>query len=327
MKEEILNFLRSNPDYVSGEEISRILGVSRTAVWKHINGLKDEGYSIESSSKKGYRLTKSPDILSYEELKEQLNTKYIGRKILYLEEATSTNDVAREYAERGEPEGFSVIAEVQTKGRGRMGRKWITPGNDSIAVTMLLRPQISPWMAPSITPVLAVSIVEALRETTGLEAGIKWPNDIVLNRKKLCGILTEMNAEVDMVKHIIIGMGLNVNQESFPEEIEGVATSLREYSGRNHDRRTILSGILNRFEVNYEAFKREGIKPFIGALKKYSVLIGSIVTVATLNEEYEAEAVDIDSDGSLIVSLADGSRKRIISGDVSIKGYYGYGPK
>ncbi|TDT50317.1 biotin--[acetyl-CoA-carboxylase] ligase [Fonticella tunisiensis] len=327
MKDKILDILKSSRDYVSGEDISSSLGISRAAVWKHIKGLKEEGYEIESSSKKGYRLLESPDVLTYKELKNLLTTNYIGRKIVYLESTTSTNDIAKEYAEKGEKEGLVVIAEVQTKGRGRMGRRWITPGRDSISITILLRPEISPYMAPSITPVLAVSVVEMLREITGFEIGIKWPNDVVLDRKKVCGILTEMSAEIDVVKYIIVGIGINVNQETFDNEIENIATSLRKYSGKKYDRKAILSGILNRFERNYELFKKEGIGPFIEDLKKYSVLIGKKVLISGINEEYEAEAIDIDDDGALLVRLENGDVKKVLSGDVSIKGFYGYNSK
>lgn len=326
MKEKILEYLRNCKDYVSGEDISGELNISRTAVWKYINKLKQEGYSIESSSKKGYKLLESPDRLSYEELKPLLTTSYIGRNVLYFDSISSTNDIIREYAQRGEGEGLIAIAEEQTKGRGRMGRKWETPKGVAIAMSMLLRPNLSPQYVPSITSVIAVSVVEALRITTGFDVKIKWPNDIVLDGKKLCGILTEMSAEMDVVNHVIIGMGMNVNQEFFEDGIKEVAVSLKSYSRNKFDRKLILAEILNIFEGNYEIFKSQGIEPFIDKVKQYSALLNKRVLISNINEKYEGEAIDIDTDGCLIVKLDSGDTKRVISGDVSVRGLYGYTP-
>jgi BirA family transcriptional regulator, biotin operon repressor / biotin---[acetyl-CoA-carboxylase] ligase len=326
MKEKILEYLRNSKDYVSGEDISRGLNVSRTAVWKYINKLKGEGYSIESSSKKGYKLIESPDRLSYGELNPFLITKYIGRNVLYFDSVTSTNDIIREHAQKGEAEGLIVIAEEQSKGRGRMGRDWATPKGVAIAMSMLLRPNLSPQFVPGITSVIAISVVEALKSATGFDIKIKWPNDIVLDGKKICGILTEMSAEMDAVNYVIIGMGMNINQEYFEDNIKDVAISLKSYSGRSFDRKLILAEILNKFEVNYEAFKSQGIKLFIDKIKQYSALLNKRVVISNINEKYEGEAIDIDSDGCLIVRLDNGEVKRVISGDVSVRGLYGYTP-
>lgn len=326
MKDIILGFLRKSNTFVSGEDISRELNVSRAAVWKHIKQLREEGYVIESSSKKGYKLIERPDILSYEEIKELLTTNYIGRSLEYFETIGSTNDYIKECAESFRGEGLVVVSEEQTKGRGRMGRRWLTEKGDAIAMSILLRPNISPYMAPSITPVLAVSAVKAIKALTGLEVGIKWPNDIVLGSKKLCGILTEMSAEMDRVNYIVIGCGMNINQESFEEDIKEVATSLKIQGGKSYDRKVILAEILNEFEGNYELFKREGIGAFIDDLKKYSVLIGKRVKISGIGESYEAEAFDIDKDGTLLVRMDSGEVRRVLSGDVSVRGLYGYVP-
>lgn len=326
MKDIILDFLRNSDDFVSGEDISRELNVSRAAVWKYIKQLRSEGYVIESFSKKGYRLVERPDILNYEEIKDLLSTNYIGRNLEYFETIGSTNDYIKKAAENFRGEGLVVIAEEQTSGKGRMGRRWVTKKGDALAMSILLRPDISPYTAPSITPVLAVSIVKALNNLTGYNLGIKWPNDIVLNSKKLCGILTEMNAEMDRVNYIVIGCGMNINQEAFDDEISGVATSLRQYGNKSFDRKEIAAEVLNEFEKAYELFKREGIAPFIEDLKKYSVLIGKRVKISGIGESFEAEAVDIDRDGSLLVKLEGGEIKKVLSGDVSVRGLYGYIP-
>jgi BirA family biotin operon repressor/biotin-[acetyl-CoA-carboxylase] ligase len=326
MKDKILEFLKKSNEYVSGEDISNEINISRTAVWKYIKKLKEEGYSIESSSKKGYRLVEAPDILSYEEIKDLLTTKYIGRNIVYLESTTSTNDIARKYAQNGESEGLVVVAEEQTKGKGRLGRRWSTPKGEAIAMSMLLRPNLSPQLISSITLAMAVSIVEALKDVTGYEVGIKWPNDIVLEGKKLCGILTEMSAEMDVINYIIIGIGLNVNQEKFDDDIKNVATSLKRCSGKRFERKVILSSIINKFEKNYEVFKTKGIEPFIDSLKKHSVLLNKRVVISNINEKYEAEAIGIDKDGSLLVRLDSGEIKKVLSGDISVRGLYGYTP-
>jgi BirA family transcriptional regulator, biotin operon repressor / biotin---[acetyl-CoA-carboxylase] ligase len=326
MKERILEYLRNSKKYVSGEDISRELNISRTAVWKYINKLKEEGYSIESSSKKGYRLVESPDRLSYEEISPLLDTNYIGRNVLYFDSVASTNDIVREYAQRGEPEGLIAVAEEQTKGRGRMGRRWSTPKGVAIAMSMLLRPNLSPQFVPTITSVIAVSVVEALTSVTGFDIKIKWPNDIVLDGKKLCGILTEMSAEIDAVNHVIIGMGMNINQDDFEDDIKDVAVSLKSYSGKSFERKLILAEILNRFEENYEIFKFHGVSPFIDKIKRFSALLNNRVIISNINEKFEGEAIDIDMDGCLIVRLDNGDVRRVISGDVSVRGLYGYTP-
>lgn len=326
MKEKILDFLRANKDYISGEYISRELNISRAAVWKYIDILRKEGYVIDSSSRKGYKLVESAKLLNYSEIKEFLTTKYIGRRVHYLTSVTSTNEVGKTLAEKGEIEGTIIISEEQTKGKGRLGRKWITEGPDSIAASLILKPNISPREAPSITLITAISIVEALHDVTGYDIGIKWPNDVILENKKLCGILTEMNAEMDIVNYIIVGMGLNVNQKSFQDEIENMAISLKSYKGKGFDRRIILSSILNKFEKNYEIFKEKGFIYFIDNYKRYLRILKKRVLVKNINSSYEGEVLDIDSEGCLIIKLDNGEVKRVLSGDVSVRGLYGYVP-
>jgi BirA family biotin operon repressor/biotin-[acetyl-CoA-carboxylase] ligase len=203
-----------------------------------------------------------------------------------------------------------------------MGRCWNTHRGESIAMSILLKPQISPQDAPSITPVLAIAAVEAVKKETGIDAGIKWPNDIVLDGKKLCGILTEMSAEPDIVNYIVPGIGININQEHFEGEISNIATSLKIFSGNSYDRKKILASVLNIFEVHYDVFKKEGLTPFISYLKEHSVLIGKKVSIEDMRGTITGIADDIDSDGSLLIRKDNGEVVKIYSGDVTTKGFY-----
>lgn len=262
------------------------------------------------------------DKLDYESVKDLLHTKYIGRNIVYLEKTTSTNDIAKKLGDEGAVEGTVVIAEEQSAGRGRMGRKWATHRGDAIAMTLLLRPEIPVKDAPSITPILALSAVQGIMDSCQIECGIKWPNDVVLDRKKVSGILTEMKAAGSMVGYIVVGIGLNINQEEFEEDIKDIAVSLKKFTGINYDRRKIISAVLNRFEENYDMFKEHGISYFKEELKKYSVLIGKRINISLVEDGFEGEAMDIGDDGSLIVRKDDGKLKRVISGEVTLSGYY-----
>lgn len=320
----ILEVLKRSDGFVSGEEISNSLGVSRTAVWKHINVLKREGYVIESSSKKGYRLISAPDRLSQHEILPLLRTNYIGRQIIHFDSIGSTNDEARRLAGQGCSEGLVVIAEEQTSGRGRLGRKWTTPRFGAIAFSMVLKPRIKPEEAPGITLVMGTAVCRAIRKVTPLNAGIKWPNDIIINNKKVCGILTEMNAEIDAVNYIIIGVGINVNVDEFPREINDIATSISIEAGRKISRKELICAIFLEFEGLYQEYKANGLKNIIGEFKLYSVTLGRRVTVKSVNESFEGEAVDIKQNGTLVIRLDNGDEREVLSGDVSVRGIGGY---
>lgn len=322
MKEEILKNLLESDGYISGEELSMQLGVSRAAVWKAVKQLESESYVIEASPRKGYRLISSPDVLTQEEIGHYLKTGYMGRRIIYLESVNSTNDEVKRQAAKGAGEGLVILAEEQLSGRGRKGRGWITVKDESIAASILLKPDISPEKALSITPVLALSIVQGLEKEAGIKTGIKWPNDIVLENKKLCGILTEMNAEIDRINYIVVGMGMNVNQACLPEDIGNIATSLRIHSGKSFSRKRIMACILNCFEENYEVYKRNGLKPMVPMLKEYSVLLGRHIKLVSPDSIREGTALDMDEQGALIVRLDSGEITRVISGDVSVRGLY-----
>lgn len=322
MKEEIVKKLLEESGYISGGKLSRSLNVSRAAIWKTIKQLEGEGYVFEASTRKGYRLLSSPDVMTESEVGHYLNTSYMGRKIIYLESAGSTNDEAKKMAAKGSEEGLVIIAEEQICARGRRGRSWTTTRGESIAASILLRPKLSPEHAFSITPVLALSIVQGLEKEAGIRTGIKWPNDIVLDKKKLCGILTEMNADMDSINYIVVGMGININQSSFPKDISEIATSLRIHCGDVLSRKKILASVLNCFEENYEVYIREGLKPMVPLLREYSVVIGKHIRLVSPNMEREGTAVDMDAQGGLIVRLDTGETITVISGDVSVRGLY-----
>ncbi|RMD03032.1 biotin--[acetyl-CoA-carboxylase] ligase [Clostridium autoethanogenum] len=320
---EVLYLLKENRnDFVSGQLISEKLGVSRTAIWKYIKTLKEEGYTIDSSSKKGYKLISSPDILTSEEIKCYLNTKYIGKKIIHYESIGSTNTTAKKLAEQEEENGTIIIAEEQTAGRGRIGRTWSSPKYKSIYFSIILRPNVNPMEVPKITQIIAAAIIEGLKELK-IEAKVKWPNDIVIDGKKVCGILTEMSGELNKVNYVIPGIGINVNlnKEDFQEDILNKATSLKIETGSTMDRKVILGTILNKFEPLYEEFVQKGtIESSIEVCKNNSAAIGKNIRIIQNKSERQAKAVDLAEDGRLIVQYENGSFEKLISGEISIRG-------
>ncbi len=328
MKSKILEQLKStNGQPISGEEISKRLGISRTAVWKHIKNLRSEGYAIESQTKNGYRLTGSPDLLTLNELEPFLRTGFVGRRVIYLDKVDSTNTYAKKLAEEPFHDGTAVIAEEQSAGRGRLGRHWVSPTGKGIWMSLLLKPEILPADAPKLTIVAAYSVVKALRACCGLEAGIKWPNDIVANGRKLCGILTEMSAEEDEIKYVVIGIGINANLEpgDFGPEISSVATSICIEKGGDIPRKLITASVLNEFEKAYTEFIKDGSIAFLlPEYKQSSAVLGKEVRIISKKEETTGLALDINEEGQLIVRLRDGSIREIMSGEVSVRGIYGY---
>lgn len=321
MKEKIFDILRSSNDvFISGQSISSKLGITRAAVWKYINKLKEEGYKIESVSKKGYRLIECPDLLTYMEIKDALNTKYVGRNLIHLDSIGSTNDLAKELAENGAEEGTVIIAEEQTEGRGRFRREWVSTKYKSIIMSIILRPDTKPSSIYQITQIVAAAIGKSV-ESLGVNIGIKWPNDIIINWRKVCGILTEASGEADKVNYVIPGIGINVNQESsdFPEEVLNKATSIRmEKDGYVH-RKPLLCSFLDNFEKLYDEFKREeNAKTSIEYCKQKSILIGKKIKIERKKQVIVVKVLDVDSDGSLIVEYENGRKDKLISGEVSL---------
>jgi len=319
MKDQVLALLKRSEDYLSGEAISRLLGVSRTAVWKQVNNLRDEGYRIDSQRNSGYRLTSVPDKLYPGEIQPSLHTAILGREILHFETLDSTNRLARQEADKGCQEGTVVVAEEQTAGRGRLGRQWYSPKQSGIWMSVVLRPRIVPAEAPKITLVAAVAVAAALRDA-GFSPRIKWPNDLLLAGKKVCGIYTEMKADPDQVLYLVLGIGINVSEQSFPAELADTATSLRLASGTETISRPAMAAlVLDRLEEFYRLFLEQGFAGIRAEWKAYSLNLGRDVLVRTLQTVISGRAVDIDDQGMLLVAGDDGILHRIAAGDVTLR--------
>lgn len=330
-KSDILTLLRNSKDYVSGQQLCDQFGVSRTAVWKVINQLKEEGYEIESVPRKGYRLVETPkDILSKSEIASRLHTKWAGRKLYYLESTGSTNTDAKRLAEEGEPHGTTIVANMQTAGRGRRGRTWQSPAGANTYFTILLKPDFSPDKASMLTLVMALSVAEAIEEITGLKADIKWPNDIVVHKKKVVGMLTEMSTtpEMDEIQYVVIGVGTNVNYDSpedFPEELRPTATSLRMEAGHLINRAALTERVLARFEVNYEKFEETlDLSGLMDSYEKHLINVGAQVRVLDPAGEYTGISRGINAVGELLVEKENGETINVYAGEVSVRGLYGY---
>ena len=324
MKAEILKMLRETDSYVSGQELCNKFGVSRTAVWKAINQLKENGYEIEAVQNKGYHLLSAPDVMDVTELESIHSTEWAGCELYYYDSIDSTNTKAKELAEDGHPSGTLVVADRQTAGKGRRGRSWESPTGIGIFMTLMLKPEINPNNASMLTLVAAMATTRAIRRVTGVPAMIKWPNDIVMNGKKVCGILTEMSAQFDYINHIVIGIGINVHNEEFPEEIKETASSLFLESGQHIHRASLIEAFLEEFEDVYaEYLKTEDME---GLQKEYDTMLvnrGRQVRVLDPKEPFEGKAMGITKKGELIVDTWE-SRKLVSSGEVSVRGIYGY---
>lgn len=319
MDDEILKLLReSHSDFLSGEEISHRLKISRTAVWKRINSLRALGYEIEASTRSGYRLIRSPDLLTPSEIKPILKTKWMGRKIHYYHTLGSTNAQAFQLAQNGAGEGEVVIAESQEEGRGRLGRQWFSPPFLNLYLSVILRPNISPHQASLITLMAAVATADAIQKFSGLLPLIKWPNDILLRDQKLAGLLNEIHSEMDRIHFVILGIGvnLNVDKEMFPKEIQAIATSLKEEMGQTISRKTFLQFLLQELEKWYSIFMKQGNTVILESWRGRAHIKGRRVKVTSFKETWIGIAVDVDSDGALILETEDGKRKRIVAGDI-----------
>ena len=317
----IIDIFKKNADsFVSGQDISNKIKISRTAVWKHIEDLRKRGYLIDSIPSKGYRLVEIPDRLSPDEIRKTLQTGIIGKELLFFDEVDSTNDVAMQSGAKGLAEGLVVLSEGQSHGKGRMGRTWVSPKNVNLYISILLRPDISPQYAPVMTMMSAISTARAIKEVTGLETTIKWPNDILIDRKKVSGILTEMNAEQERINYIVAGIGINVNikKQDFPEDLRMPATSLKECLGKSVDRMNLLFTLIKILEQDYEELKKDGIMSIFRKWRKGCDILNRRIKVSLPGEEITGVAEDFTPEGGLVMRL-DGREKRIIyAGDVLI---------
>lgn len=314
----LLTLLAENATIIiSGERIAREIGVSRTTVWRLVQRLRELGVRVKGQTATGYFLEKVPDIITPDLLRKRVKGKLFGKRFLHFFKTDSTNRVALELAFAGEEEGAVVLAEEQTAGRGRAGRKWHSEVGSGIYVTVLLRPRLSPVQAPLLTILAGLSLHAAILAQTGLNTELKWPNDILIGGKKLGGILTEMHAEPTQVRFVIVGIGVNVNQEKFPPELSSIATSLRKESGNFHSRLELLVRLLGEFESDYNRFLREGpayVVERFGEVSQFAS--GKRVHVDTGRETYVGTTAGLTTDGLLRVKKEDGQVITIIAGDV-----------
>lgn len=318
MKEKILKSLYQGR-YVSGTELARRLKVSKVAIWKHIQALKSDGYSIESKPRKGYRLIATPDLLLPYEIKRELKTKIVGRDIFHYKEVGSTQEIAKGLATKGSRDGALVAAETQTAGKGRRNRNWCSP-EGGIYLSIILRPEIAPSQAPLMALLAGVATAKTIRKLHKVKAELKWPNDIQINDRKVGGVLIEIAAEADFVNWLVVGIGLNANTKtvSLPPELRTTAVSLEEECGREIPRVEFVRRLLEEIERLYLVFKEQGSAPILEGWKSMANTLGVPVQV-TNGKVIEGEAVDVDRDGALIIKLADGGVRRVVAGDVSMR--------
>ena len=317
-KDRLLGHLKEcKGDWVSGESLSRRIGVTRSAVWKIIRKLREEGYVIESSPKKGCSLSKISEMLLPNEIRAGLDTEVFGMgEIIHLRETDSTNARAKESAIQGAPEGTLIVSESQTEGRGRKGRVWFSPSEAGIYASLILRPNIPPSEAPRITFLTAVSAAEALLALTSLEVTIKWPNDILVKGKKIAGILTEISAEMDAIDYVVVGLGMNVNNPHLPDDIKEKATSVFIETGKRFHKVKIVREYLRQQEKYYRILRECGFEPILRRWKELTNTIGKRVVVEMIDKRYTGVVRDVDKEGVLILQDEKGEFHRILSGDV-----------
>lgn len=313
-------FSNAEGGFVSGQKLSEYIGCSRTAVWKHIEELRKDGYELEAVRRLGYRITKKPNKISGNEIKIGLKTNKMGHYVHFEETVTSTQKIAQTLANEGAVEGTIVVAEQQTEGRGRMARQWYSPSGTGIWMSLIIRPNLPVQATPQLTLLTAVAIVQAIKEITPLEPDIKWPNDILINGKKLVGILTELQAEADQVHSIIIGIGINVNHvlTDFPEELHPIATSIHLETDEQWDRAQLIQEILLKFEALYSIYLAQGFRPIKLLWEGYAISLHKPIRARTINGSVEGNAIGIDDSGVLLIETSDGSIKQIYSADIEL---------
>lgn len=324
MKAELLKILRETKDHVSGQQLCEHFGVSRTAVWKVIQKLQEEGYQIEAVKNKGYRMREVPDVMTADEIQSRLHTEWMAHSCVCLDSVDSTNNYAKKLAEEGAVSGTLVVTREQTGGKGRRGRGWETEKDANVMMTLLLRPQIRPEHASQLTLLMAMAVVRGIRSVTGLDAKIKWPNDVVVNGKKVCGILTEMNTEVDYINYVVIGAGINTNQDHFPAELEHAGSLSREL-GRHVSRAGLTACVMEELEKLYEIFiKTEDLSALYSDYNSMCVNCGHQIRVLEPGNEYTGTTEGINEVGELVVRKEDGETVCVYAGEVSVRGLYGY---
>jgi BirA family biotin operon repressor/biotin-[acetyl-CoA-carboxylase] ligase len=318
---KILDFFREKKgEIVSGEELSVVLGVSRTAVWKHINALRDLGYRIESLPSRGYRLDSTPDLLIPDEIGVGLQVARIGRKIVCFRETGSTNEEAFKLAEKGAEEGTVVIADGQRRGKGRLGRRWESPAGVNLYCSVILHPPVLPNKAAQLTFLSSVAVARAIEATTSQRPSIKWPNDLLINGGKVAGLLNEMSAETEKVNFIVLGIGVNINMdlEQFPGDLRHPATSLFLEEGKRVSRLEFTRALLEALDDLYDTYMDSGYGPVREEWLAHCDFLGRLVRISFHENEIYGTATGIDEEGALLVKLPDGGVERVLAGDVTI---------
>lgn len=313
MRDKVFNLLYEADGHLSGEVISSRLGISRAAVWKHVKALQEEGCLIEAVPRRGYRLRANG--VRFAEVEPHLKTEWLGREFQYLPEVDSTNLYAKKWAMQGAANGAVVVADMQTGGRGRLGRAWCSPSGTGLWMSLVLRPLITPDKAPQITLATAVGVAAALRDL-GYDAGIKWPNDIYINGRKICGMLTEMHASMESVEWVVVGIGINCLDKELPPEIRDIATSLALAGDKPVVRAEVAAAVLNRLEECYTTLYRQGFDGIRRDWLANNITLGKRVKITTLTETMFGQALDMNEDGSLLVEKEEGGEFTLVTGDV-----------
>lgn len=320
MRQDILDYLLAHKgEFISGQKISDALGISRTAVWKHIRVLKERGYVIESFTKKGYRLLEAPDLLKPDIIHQGLQTKILGHQMYYYEKVDSTNMLAKQMANKEEPEGTVIIAEEQTGGKGRLNRSYFSPFAQGLWFSVILRPDFSPMEISKMTLLAAVALAKAFHKAGLTSCGIKWPNDILVQGRKLVGILTELNASAEKINYLVMGIGINtdITRKDMPHELQRTATSFA-MEKVSVNRNELLQEVLLQLENEYMLAKKEGFAPILAEWKTLSCTLGQNVEVRALDKKIIGKAIDLDESGNLIVDTGTGLEK-VVAGDVHVR--------
>lgn len=317
--DDILKILRQHPGgFISGGELSQALGVSRTAVWKQMELLRERGYIIEAVTSRGYRLLESPDLLLPAEIAGGPDQGVIGREVLYLETTDSTNVRAQELGEAGAVEGTVVIADRQTAGKGRLGRQWVSPPGVNFYASVLLRPPIPPTAASQLTFLSAVAVARAIEESSGLQPRVKWPNDILLAGRKVAGLLNELSAETERIHYVILGIGVNLNMRSdqFPSDLRYPATSVALEKGMPVSRTAFARALFRHLDELYRVYLAEGFGTVLRAWESFFDLQGREVEVDMQPTRRRGTIVGLDAEGALLLRVEGGGTERVLAGDV-----------
>jgi BirA family transcriptional regulator, biotin operon repressor / biotin---[acetyl-CoA-carboxylase] ligase len=314
--ERLIALLRAD-EFVSGEAIAEALGISRAAVAKRVDRLRERGFAIAAAPRRGYRLDGTPDALTADVVAGKLTTAWLGRAWRHEATVESTNDEAAAWARAGAPAGAVVVADEQTRGRGRLGRRWHSPAGASLYLSAVLRPPLPPHRVPPLTLAAGVAVAEALVAFDVVPA-LKWPNDVQLDGKKVAGILTEMSADLDRVHHVVVGIGVNLNVDAFPEELQAIATSLAIGRGAPVSRAEFAATLCARLEHQVDRFVADGSAGVVAAWKQHARFFGRRVSVTAGRDRMEGIAEDLDDDGALRLRLDDGRVQRIVAGELAI---------